>query len=59
MLLPFKKGAFHLAVQAKVPILPVVTACYTGVLASSEWRFRSGDIPVMGEFLGGFWMQKC
>ncbi|KAL8946150.1 MAG: hypothetical protein Q9222_007415, partial [Ikaeria aurantiellina] len=29
----FKKGAFHLAVQAQVDVVPVVSACYWGVLA--------------------------
>ena len=50
MLLPFKKGAFHLAIQAKVPIIPVVAACYWGVLSPKEWRFRGGEIPVVGRF---------
>ena len=48
MLLAFKKGAFHLAIQAKVPIVPVVAACYWGVLSPKEWRFRGGEIPVVG-----------
>ncbi|KAG0647575.1 putative 1-acyl-sn-glycerol-3-phosphate acyltransferase [Hyphodiscus hymeniophilus] len=45
MLLPFKKGAFHLAVQAGVPIVPVVAANYSDVLYVKSWRFRSGSIP--------------
>ena len=49
MLLPFKKGAFHLAVQAGVPILPVVVANYSDVLFVKSWRFRSGSIPCKGK----------
>jgi lysophosphatidate acyltransferase len=48
ILLPFKKGAFHLAVQAGVPIVPVVVANYSNVLHVKSWRFRSGSIPVKG-----------
>ena len=48
ILLPFKKGAFHLAVQAGVPIVPVVVANYSDVLYVKGWRFRSGSIPVKG-----------
>jgi lysophosphatidate acyltransferase len=47
-LLPFKKGAFHLAVQAKVPIVPVVVANYSNVLSLKTWTFRSGVVPVKG-----------
>ncbi|KAH8594891.1 1-acyl-sn-glycerol-3-phosphate-acyltransferase-like protein [Bisporella sp. PMI_857] len=46
MLLPFKKGAFHLAVQAKVPIVPVVVANYSDVLYVKAWNFKSGSIPI-------------
>ncbi|KXJ94743.1 hypothetical protein Micbo1qcDRAFT_132778 [Microdochium bolleyi] len=45
-LLPFKKGAFHLAVQAGVPIVPVVVANYSHVLYIKEYVFNAGRIPV-------------
>lgn len=47
-LLPFKKGAFHLAIQAKVPIVPVVTAIYSDVLHFQSKRFDAGIIPIKG-----------
>lgn len=50
MLLPFKKGAFHLAVQAQVPIVPVVAANYSHVLYVKDFTFRSGKIPTKGRF---------
>ncbi|KAF2431378.1 acyltransferase-domain-containing protein [Tothia fuscella] len=49
-LLPFKKGAFHLAVQAQVPVVPIVAANYSNVLTMKggwkKWKFTSGRIPV-------------
>ncbi|KAI0480664.1 acyltransferase-domain-containing protein [Xylariaceae sp. FL0804] len=45
-LLPFKKGAFHLAVQAGVPIVPVVVANYSNVLYIKDFVFNSGKIPI-------------
>jgi lysophosphatidate acyltransferase len=57
-LLPFKKGAFHLAVQAGVPIIPVVVANYSDVLHVQGYHFKSGEILVKGELylddLGSF-----
>lgn len=46
---PFKKGAFHLAVQAGVDIVPVVAGNYSGVLNVEGKRFRTGIIPVVGQ----------
>ncbi|KAK5727342.1 1-acylglycerol-3-phosphate O-acyltransferase [Elasticomyces elasticus] len=45
-MLPFKKGAFHLAVQAQVPIIPVVVANYSNVLNVKRKIFNQGTIPV-------------
>ncbi|KAF3911756.1 hypothetical protein AA313_de0206085 [Arthrobotrys entomopaga] len=46
MLLPFKKGAFHLAVQAQVPIVPVVIQNYSHVFNIKALSFESGVIKV-------------
>ncbi|KAG5519924.1 hypothetical protein PMAC_000201 [Pneumocystis sp. 'macacae'] len=45
-LLPFKKGAFHLAIQAKIPIVPVVIANYSSIYHLKSRVFRSGIIKV-------------
>ena len=45
-LLSFKKGAFHLAIQAQVPVVPVVAANYSNVLSMKKKIFRAGSIPV-------------
>ncbi|KAF5657566.1 1-acyl-sn-glycerol-3-phosphate acyltransferase [Fusarium heterosporum] len=46
MLLPFKKGAFHLAIQAGVPIVPCVVANYSHVMYPKSLTFKAGKIPV-------------
>ena len=48
-LLGFKKGAFHLAIQAGVDVVPIVAGCYWGILGARERRFVGGEIPVRGE----------
>eukprot|EP00055_Hartaetosiga_balthica_P000154 m.135828 g.135828 ORF g.135828 m.135828 type:complete len:250 (+) comp10226_c0_seq1:75-824(+) len=46
-ILPFKKGAFHMAHQANVPIVPVVIQNYTSQIYNSETKvFGSGKIDV-------------
>ncbi|KAJ2957233.1 hypothetical protein NQZ79_g7010 [Umbelopsis isabellina] len=45
-MLPFKKGAFHMAVQAGVPIVPIVIANYNDLYDSKSKRFESGVIPI-------------
>ncbi|ORX40248.1 hypothetical protein BD324DRAFT_641151 [Kockovaella imperatae] len=44
-LLPFKKGAFYLAVQSELPIIPVVCQNYHH-LFDGKTRFRSGTLKI-------------
>ncbi|KAF7633816.1 hypothetical protein Mgra_00006786 [Meloidogyne graminicola] len=41
-LLPFKKGAFNIAVQAQIPIIPVVISDYTPFYSKPRKYFNSG-----------------
>lgn len=45
-LLPFKKGAFHLAIQAQVPVIPIVASNYSNILDVRRRVFNAGAIPV-------------
>src|SRR4051794_17589912 len=45
-LLPFKKGAFHLAVKAQAPIVPVVVGNYTKIYNSKKHIFSAGRMRV-------------
>lgn len=47
-LLPFKKGAFHLAIQAQVPIIPIVVANYSHLISFQRRLFNSGTSPIKG-----------
>ncbi|XP_030362924.1 1-acyl-sn-glycerol-3-phosphate acyltransferase beta [Strigops habroptila] len=44
--LPFKKGAFHLAIQAQVPVIPVVYSSFTTFYNPKTKLFTSGKIKV-------------
>ena len=45
-MLPFKGGAFRLAIQAAVPILPLVVAGTRTALPKHDWRFGRSDAEV-------------
>ncbi|KAK1333984.1 hypothetical protein QTO34_004982 [Cnephaeus nilssonii] len=45
-LLPFKKGAFYLAVQAQVPVVPVVYSSFSSFYNPRTKLFTSGTIKV-------------
>lgn len=45
-MLPFKKGAFHLAVQGQVPIFPIVFSSYSNFYSKNEKRFDEGKVLV-------------
>ncbi|XP_061460486.1 1-acyl-sn-glycerol-3-phosphate acyltransferase beta isoform X2 [Rhineura floridana] len=45
-LLPFKKGAFHLAIQTQVPVVPVVYSSFSSFYNPKKNLFTSGRIQV-------------
>ncbi|KAI8099091.1 uncharacterized protein BX664DRAFT_363232 [Halteromyces radiatus] len=45
-MLPFKKGAFYMAVQAKVPIIPIVISNYQNIYNSKTKRFGHGNVKI-------------
>ncbi|NXP41506.1 PLCA acyltransferase, partial [Leiothrix lutea] len=45
-MLPFKRGAFHLAVQAQVPVVPIVISSYQHFYSKRERRFTSGHCVI-------------
>lgn len=47
-LLPFKKGAFYMATQAKVPVIPIVVENYKHIFNSKSKHFGYGDITIKG-----------
>lgn len=49
-LLPFKKGAFHLALQTGFPIVPVVFSNTSHLFNAKRWIFESGSMGIKGNF---------
>lgn len=45
-MMPFKKGAFHLAVQAQIPILPVVFSSYAEFYNKKDNKFTTGKFII-------------
>lgn len=45
-LLPFKKGAFHFAVQAGIPLVPFVVSNYSKIFSFKTKTFQSGTIEI-------------
>ena len=45
-LLPFKSGAFRLALAARVPVLPIVAGPLTAIVDTRRRRARAGRLPV-------------
>jgi lysophosphatidate acyltransferase len=45
-MLPFKKGAFHLAIAAQVPVVPFATSPMWEVLDAHRWMVRPGTVRV-------------
>ena len=45
-LLNFKKGAFHVALDAKMPILPIVISEYEFLGPSRHDQFLGGDVQI-------------
>lgn len=45
-LLPFKKGAFHLAVQAQIPIIPLVVSNTSNIYSMKLFNFNRGEINI-------------
>ena len=52
-LMPFKKGAFVLAIQLGAPIIPAAVVGSRRIMPKGEWRIRSGTVRIeFGEPIG-------
>lgn len=44
--MPFKKGGFHLAVQAQIPVVPMVFSSYRTFYSTKEKKFEQGKVII-------------
>jgi lysophosphatidate acyltransferase len=49
-LLPFKKGAFHMAFKSKFPIVPIVCSTFDPIYNEKKRVFELGSVQVKGKF---------
>lgn len=45
-LLPFKKGAFHMAIAAQIPIVPLVSSSLKGIAVLETPDLRGGEVTI-------------
>lgn len=46
-LLPFKPGGFAVAVETRVPVVPVTINGSRRIMPSGDWKIRSGEIEIV------------
>jgi lysophosphatidate acyltransferase len=54
-LLPFKKGAFHLAISGQFQIVPIVFSTYGSIYNSRLLQFEGGKLKARGNFIYNEW----
>ena len=45
-MLPFKKGAFYMAIQAGIPLVPIVSAPISRLVDKKRKKFMGGNAPI-------------
>ena len=43
---PFKKGAFHMAIEAQIPVLPIASGPLDALLDGKRWMVRPGHLRI-------------
>ncbi|PRT54364.1 putative 1-acyl-sn-glycerol-3-phosphate acyltransferase [Wickerhamiella sorbophila] len=45
-MMPFKKGAFHLAIQSQLPVVPIVVSNYSRIWSQPHNHISTGTVPI-------------